>query len=170
MPLTHVSSASISFLSSAGPGTGERAASGGYHAIGAIAGGVPAGVRARGAGPDTADPGCRAFRPRGSLSSAPAGRTRPDGALTPAAGPPSRPRPRERAVSTATGAPRRPGPRPGRTYIGWRYAMVHPDPGPPPRRPPPPRRARGHCPRPPHCPRRRTRSSTPGCGTCGRPS
>ena len=30
------------------------------------------------------------------------------------------------------------GVRPGRLYLGWEYALVHPDPGPPPRRPVPP--------------------------------
>ena len=29
-------------------------------------------------------------------------------------------------------------PRPDRVYLGWEYALVHPDPGPPPRRPIPP--------------------------------
>ena len=32
------------------------------------------------------------------------------------------------------------GPPRGRLYIGWQYAMLHPDPGPPPRRPVPPQR------------------------------
>jgi hypothetical protein len=27
---------------------------------------------------------------------------------------------------------------PGRVYVGWRYAQVHDDPGPPPKRPTPP--------------------------------
>ena len=28
--------------------------------------------------------------------------------------------------------------RAGRVYLGWQYAVAHPDPGPPPRRPVPP--------------------------------
>jgi hypothetical protein len=32
------------------------------------------------------------------------------------------------------------GPPRGRLYVGWQYAMLHPDPGPPPRRPVPPQR------------------------------
>jgi hypothetical protein len=31
-----------------------------------------------------------------------------------------------------------PRPQPGRIYLGWQYALLHPDPGPPPRRPVPP--------------------------------
>lgn len=31
-------------------------------------------------------------------------------------------------------------PSPGRVYLGWQYAVLHPDPGPPPRRPVPPER------------------------------
>jgi hypothetical protein len=33
-----------------------------------------------------------------------------------------------------------PRPPPGRVYLGWQYAVLHPDPGPPPRRPVPPER------------------------------
>ncbi len=33
-----------------------------------------------------------------------------------------------------------PGLRPDRVYLGWQYALIHPHPGPSPRRPTPPAR------------------------------
>jgi hypothetical protein len=41
-------------------------------------------------------------------------------------------------VTTPADAQRPPGSQPGRVYVGWQYAAIHPDPGPPPRRPVPP--------------------------------
>jgi hypothetical protein len=41
-------------------------------------------------------------------------------------------------VTTPAGAPPLPGSQPGRVYVGWQYAAIHSDPGPPPRRPVPP--------------------------------
>lgn len=44
-------------------------------------------------------------------------------------------------MTTSTGAAHSSGSRPERVYVGWQYAVVHQDPGPPPRRPVPPERA-----------------------------
>lgn len=42
--------------------------------------------------------------------------------------------------TAAAASPRERALRPDRVYVGWRYARLHPDPGPPPRRPVPPER------------------------------
>src|SRR5262249_58377184 len=44
-------------------------------------------------------------------------------------------RPVPRGPAAVTGGPPF---RAGRVYLGWQYAVAHPDPGPPPRRPVPP--------------------------------
>jgi hypothetical protein len=43
-------------------------------------------------------------------------------------------------VTTPADAPPVSGSRAGRVYVGWQYATIHSDPGPPPRRPVPPER------------------------------
>ena len=43
-------------------------------------------------------------------------------------------------TTAGTAGPHAPALRPDRVYLGWQYALIHPDPGPSPRRPTPPAR------------------------------
>ena len=113
------------------PAMAAGASHGGQRSRPGIRGGCPAGhgragSASGGASARAALARSRAVRARGGGAAVPARRTRAGGARPAAAG------------SRTVTPPALPRPLPGQLYLGWQYATLHPDPGPPPRRPVPP--------------------------------